>query len=331
MPNLVTHYLCGIESIKLLQNKSCKELIKKNQNVYNLGTQGPDILFYYGIWPWSLKAENPKIGTTLHESKVNLVFKAFIEYIIKQNGFSRDILTVYLMGFLSHNCLDSICHPYIFYRSGFRTSADNNENRYICYHRMFETAIDVLMCEKMLNEKVYKINPSKLIEVTDQEIAAISSMYEYMIKVVFQSNIPKDKISQAIKDMRSVEKILRDPNGIKKKITRWFDNLFFGFHLYSSLIYPLNITDGLDYINLSREEWSLPYDRTQKSSLSFIDLFNEACQKTYTFCDVLFSSIFEDHSSIPYALKLFGNRSYTTGVDCDIPVKFKYYDLIFKK
>jgi hypothetical protein len=330
MPNLVTHYLCGLEAVKNLDNSKCRELIMEHQNVFNLGTQGPDILFYYEIWPWMSKTISPNIGQTMHTSKVNLVFKGIIDYIVKQNGHIKNILTVYLMGYLCHNCMDSIGHPYIFYRSGFKTITDPNENLYIYYHRKFETAIDVLLCKMLLNKKVYEIDHDKLMEITPIEQNIISEMYESVIKDVYHTNVTKKKISQAIKDMISVEKLFKDPHGIKKKTVAVIDYLIYRFPLYSSIIFPLTINDGLDYLNLNNSEWCLPFDQTKKSTLSFVDLFKEAYQRTHRFCDVAFSTIFSDISNIPNALKLFGNNSFTSGIDSDIPTEFKYHDIIFK-
>lgn len=330
MPNIVTHYLCGLESIKNIESKKCKELIGKFQNVFNLGTQGPDIMFFHEVWPWRKKNFPSNIGHIIHTSKVNLFFKAIIEYIVKQNEYAKNVLTVYFMGFLCHNCMDSLGHPYIYYRSGFKTNQNTNENLFICYHRKFETSIDVLMCDMLLNKKVHEIYPYKLINITSTERNIISEMYENVIKSVYAIQIPKKEICKAIKDMILVEKLCKDSHGIKKKAIGLLDSIIYGFPLYSSIIFPLKLTDGLDYLNLGNAEWCMPHDETIKSRLSFIDLFNEAFQRTQRFCDVLYSTVFSDNSSIPYALKLFGNTSYLSGVDCDIPAPFKYQNLIFK-
>lgn len=330
LPNLVTHYLCGIEATKLLQNKKCRTLIENNQNIFNLGVQGPDFLFYYAIWPWLPKGEAPNIGTEMHASKINLVFKGFIEYILKQNEYTKNKLVVYLLGFVCHNCLDSITHPYIFYRSGFETADNPNTKLYTCYHRRFETAIDVLMCKRILNKKVHEIDISDLIKVTEKDIDIISEMYKSVIKTVYNSNLLKERIVRSINDMAFIENLFKDPFGIKKKILATIDYIIHGMPLYSSMIFPLKISDKLDYLNLDKKEWLMPFDKNQKSTLSFLELYKEACERTYRYCEVLFSSIFNDNASIPYALKLLGNRSYTSGIDCNIPVKFRYHDIIFK-
>lgn len=331
MPNLVTHYLCGLEATKKIENVKCKNLIAKYQQVFNLGLQGPDILFYYEVWPWTKKTIKPNIGQIMHTSKVNKVFKSLIEYIVKQKDSAKEILTVYLMGFVSHNCMDSIGHPYIFYRSGFTSPSNNNENLFLYYHRRFEVSIDVLLCQKLLDKKVYEIDCDKLIEVSDAEINLLSDLYEHIIDEVFNQNAEKKKIKRSIKETLFVEKLLKDPTGIKKKIVGFLDKTIYGFPLFSSLIFPLKLDDGIDYLNVSNREWYMPFDKEIKSTKSFMDLFHEACHKSQRYCEVLFSAIFNDNSSIPYTLKLLGNNSYTSGVDCDTPVVFKYSDIVFNR
>lgn len=331
MPNTLTHYLCGLEAIKSLENEKCKKLILKHQNVFNLGTQGPDILFYHELWPWASRTVSPNIGQTMHTAKVNEFFRGFISYILKQSNYIKEILTVYFMGFLCHNCMDSIGHPYVFYWSGFKPASAKNENLYHYYHRRFETNIDVLLCKILLNKRVHEINHEKQLEISFIEQNIISDMYRSVIKSVYKIELQKKKIIKAIKDMLLVEKLAKDPSGIKRSLVGALDRMIFGFPLYSSIIFPSEINDGLDYLNLKNREWCMPYDNTIKSSQSFPDLFKEACERTRRFCDVLYPSVFFNNSSITYALKLFGNNSYTSGMDCDKKAEFKYCYNIFEK
>ncbi len=331
MPNLATHYLCGLEAIKNIESSRCRELIQQHQNVFNLGVQGPDILFYYEVWPWRKKSIEPNIGTTMHSSKVNMFFRALIDYILLQKGYVRDVLSVYLMGFVSHNFMDGLGHPYIFYRSGFNTPEVNNENLFLYYHRRFEVAIDVLLCKRHLDKQVHQINCAELLEIGPTELELIGKMYESTVNSVFKANISKKKVKRAIKEMLLVEKLLRDPHGIKKKVLEFIDRLIYRFPLYSSLIYPLEVTDGLDYLNISGSQWCMPFDNTIKSTKSFMELFNEACKKTQVFCDLLYSGIFLDSPALAHTLELLGNNSYTSGINCDTPAVFKYSNIIFEK
>jgi hypothetical protein len=304
-------------------------LIAKYQQVFNLGLQGPDILFYYEVWPWTKKTIKPNIGQIMHTSKVNKVFKSLIEYIVKQNDVAKDILSVYLMGFAGHNFMDSLGHPYIFYRSGFTTPSNNNENLFLYYHRRFEVSIDVLLCKKFLDKKVYELKCDKLIEVSDTEINLITDLYDHVIEEVFNQTAERKKIKKSIKETIFVEKLLKDTSGIKKKLVGFIDKTIYGFPLFSSLIFPLTLEDGLDYLNLSHREWYMPFDKSIKSTKSFIELFSDAVQRTQQLSNDLYTAIFDNNSNIPHILELLGNNSYTSGIDCDIPAPFKYSDIIF--
>lgn len=331
MPNLVTHYLCGLEAVKNIQNSDCKSLLQKYQNVFNLGAQGPDVLFYYEVWPWTKKTLETNIGQVMHVQGVNAFFRAFMDYILKQNAYVKNILTVYLMGFVCHNLMDSECHPYIFYRSGFKTEAKESENISIYRHRRFEVSIDVLLAKKFLNKKVHEINCEKRMELKEPEKKAIIEMFQSTIKTVYDATLSRTKLNKSIKDMLLVEKMLKDSWGIKKRIIGVIDNLLYGFPLFSSLIFPLKLDDGLDYLNLSKKEWHMPHDSSISSNRTFLDLFYDASQKTQKFCDLLYACIFGGNGSIPGTLKLLGNNSYLSGIDCEQSADFKYSDLIFEE
>jgi len=96
----------------------------------------------------------------------------------------------------------------------------------------------------LLNKKVSEINHNKLIEVTVAEQNIISEMYSSIIQSVFNCYVPKKKICRAIKDMILVETLFKDPYGIKKRAVASLDYLIYGFSLFSSIIFPLEVTDG---------------------------------------------------------------------------------------
>jgi hypothetical protein len=81
MPSLLTHYLCGNEMLKVLQNEDLINIITKYRQIFNIGTQGPDIFFYYRVWPWLDSKGINKLGERMHVEKVNDFFINAVEYI----------------------------------------------------------------------------------------------------------------------------------------------------------------------------------------------------------------------------------------------------------
>lgn len=125
MPGYVTHYIFGREVYHNLKNNSLKKNLYYNCAAYGLGLQGPDIFFYY-LPSYVLEGHN--IGALAHVCETSAFFQGLIE---SRNQFSSrtdlNIAEAYLIGFLGHYTLDTICHPYIYAMTHYK---DKKENAY---------------------------------------------------------------------------------------------------------------------------------------------------------------------------------------------------------
>lgn len=107
MPAIYAHHAFGREVKKKLPALE-KALIRKYPEYFEIGLQGPDILFFYRFYE---KNKVNKTGYRIHEEKAAL----FLEKgrrVIKEKGISSPE-GAYLLGFLCHFMLDSACHPYV--------------------------------------------------------------------------------------------------------------------------------------------------------------------------------------------------------------------------
>ena len=105
MPTTYTHDLFGKEVYKRMPGEA-KKIIKKHGELYRIGLQGPDILFYYMV------SKNPvsQFGVDMHNEKA----RAFFEQGMDQVRENKDEeLLAYLLGFACHYLLDSACHPFV--------------------------------------------------------------------------------------------------------------------------------------------------------------------------------------------------------------------------
>lgn len=103
MPTTFAHDLFGKNVYKKLP-EDMRQLIRKHGELYRIGLHGPDILFYYGFG----KNRVNQLGVQLHAQ----IAAPFFE---KGAALARedDALLAYLLGFVCHFMLDSVCHPYI--------------------------------------------------------------------------------------------------------------------------------------------------------------------------------------------------------------------------
>ena len=108
MPAIYAHRRFGEETAKLL-SPSLQALIKTYEEAFQLGTQGPDILFYYK----PLKRNDTRShGTAMHAKEGKEVFDELYE-IWNTQGKAENAFLAYVLGYLCHFTLDALCHKYI--------------------------------------------------------------------------------------------------------------------------------------------------------------------------------------------------------------------------
>lgn len=329
MPGLFTHYLCGSRMLELLENQTLRDVVIRYRQVFNLGTQGPDIFFYYRVWPWTNSHGIEKIGERMHGKKVSAFFTSAVQYIMNREGRDKNVLTAYLCGYLCHYSLDLHTHPYIFYKTGFVRPGEAPTSKYTCYHRMFETAVDVIMLDRVLAVKPIEVKAHELIRVSGKEAQTIGKMYEFILQNTYGVKVSAGQVSEAIRDMVTVQAVLRDRSGLKKKLLSWFEKSRGNFPLMASMIYPSAIIDGLDYLNLDHRPWFFPWDRSVKHTSSFPEMFEHSAQEAKEMGEALFHCL-SGTGDIRNALERIGNRSFSTGIDCNRDVQFKYFNCIYE-
>ena len=167
MPGYVTHYIFGREVYHNLKNNSLKKNLYYNRAAYGLGLQGPDIFFYY-LPSYVLEGHN--IGALAHVRETSAFFQGLIE---SRNQFSSrtdlNIAEAYLIGFLGHYTLDTICHPYIYAMTHYK---DKKEKAYFSRHAYLETDIDTALLDLKLHRQPCNFHATDTIRLTVEPMSA---------------------------------------------------------------------------------------------------------------------------------------------------------------
>lgn len=330
MPALITHYLCGNKMLEYIEDGAAKNLIQNHRNIFNLGTQGPDILFYYGAWPWTGSKGIPEIGHRMHEEKTGEFMCEAFKYAADAAEAPKSILAAYLCGYVCHYVLDCHTHPYIFYKTGFVREGESYTPKYTCYHRRFESALDVLMLERELGSKPPEFNAPEQIRVSPQAGAVIGEMYSSVFAAVYAGSLEAKAVSKAITDMAGISSALRDRTGIKKFFMERAEKLLGKAPMFSSMILPKKMDGGRDYLNLLHEAWSLPWSRTSLRTDAFPEMFEAAAREAAVLCTEILSYVYGG-SDIERLMGLVGSRSFLTGIDCKLDAAFVSFDCIYEK
>lgn len=296
MPEIAVHHFFGIRVLENLPQEIREEIIPE---LYRTGVRGPDPLGVARFW-WlpSWKRLHSR-SSLMHNRYSGQFFRRLSQGAREQTGELQRQLFSYECGFLTHYFLDSICHPYVIYRTGFGKSCAGN-------HRSLEHAMDRMALER---------NGMKL---TDRPISRIilqgnglpETMKQSVDAVYAETFGWKDawqRINQALQDEKRFIRLIEDPRRILARITKGGTP--------GSLSYAENAYINVDIENEGHREWRYPYEKDRISTRSFTELTEEAGQRAVQAIQELYLYL---QGKGPYPASI-GNRSYESGLDTEDP------------
>lgn len=299
-----------------------KKTTKNPEPIAYLGTQGPDPFFYYGlsISPTKSAKAIRKFGTFLHEVDPYITFKYLLEYVMGSKNEEKPILRPFLKGLLAHYLLDRNAHPYIWYISGFVTDSDKNYQKYFNNHASIESSIDVLLMHHYHDQTT----PFESVNYNKNELKIVSKMMYSLGKGCYKNKYIKiNSYEKAIKNMRTVHKVIYSKNGKKKE--------FFNKYLKNN---PINImcedqlhNIKLDFLNLKHKEWRNCITNENPTNSNFYELFDNAL-KEYSHIVSIFTDVLEGKTKITSIEPLFNKVNHD---GFKVGAIKKYYSIIFDK
>ncbi len=129
MPAAGAHYQFGQLVLAQLDLCHCS-CLPQYKNMFDLGCQGPDLLFFYRPYHKNMVA---CLGGALHRDSGAALFAPLVE----RRKMWTAPLTAYLLGVCCHYALDSACHPLIDQLAPSSTQ-----------HRVLEAALDRLVFDQ---------------------------------------------------------------------------------------------------------------------------------------------------------------------------------------
>lgn len=303
MPNLVTHALMATYVKKQVNWPPF------NEKAYLMGSTGPDIFYYYHVWPWGSEKEC-QFGTTLgdcfHQQHIN----DYLSYWLERAKETQDVLFIsYLAGYLMHFMLDVTAHPYIFWKTKDASQARENYR-----HRCMETRIDALLYPFWQKEQALK--PYEIVQLTPTERTQLVPYYQEVAEKYFHIPVSSKVMAQCFMDCYGIQRCLYDPHGWKYALCERIEQAQHHFLDAKSLIMPSSpFLDIHHDLNLERHLWQHPITHERHHD-SFIDLFNEAVKNGMTLLKT-YRDYIEGKQEREAVMALIGNRNFDTGLEVE--------------
>jgi len=311
MPNIATHGLLAQDVLDKAPFQTLADLIAHYPKAYFLGSNGPDLLFYYHALPWQDQKSSARLvglGNRVHAEKIDDFYRSALRIIkATEDHQLKNAMIAFLAGHLTHWSLDTIAHPYIFYKTGPIAGT----TKY--WHSRFESNIDTLMVKQIKGFSLSKFNIPQLVDADELTKQAVSILYPGILKEIFGEEVSPADIIECITSFHSIIKLLNDPYTLKFPLVQFGESLAgrrwsFSCHMVTGVC-----DEQHDILNLNHTRWIHPSDAAKISTESFIDLYAGASERAVgvlcAFNDVLYKD------SMPEQLiSLIGDRTYDTGM-----------------
>lgn len=170
MPSNYAHYRFAQRMVDLLDERVWKE-----PALYYAGCHGADPMFYYDVY-----APNPirAIADDHHRIRGKDLFTRECDRL---RGSCSDAQFAFLMGFLTHYCLDSTCHPYV---NGLARQG-------ICGHAALETEFDRFLMVRDGIREPHRVDLSEHVALTDSECAVAAAFFPPLTREEYVTSLQK--------------------------------------------------------------------------------------------------------------------------------------------
>lgn len=315
MPSSITHTYFAVDVLDRL-DQSIKNKINDNIKIYKVASNGPDPYFY---------TKYSRFGHTMHREKTGTFFSNAIRYIKDNNLQDNSQVLAYLYGNITHYVLDSVIHPFIYYKTGRYIKGRKDRKKYEGKHGIMELAIDEYMIAIRNNIKTYKF---KIHEFSFPKIKMnneLKGLIDYASYETYEFKNASRIINKAVKKSRVLHRLFRyDKYGIKRAIYNFADLITFkkitGFKILS---YKFDYIKYLHYFNFEKDEWYHPVDKEELFNYSFIELYAIAYKRAINLISLI-DKVLHDEQELQDIFEDL-NKSYLTGKSLDDTRRIQYF------
>lgn len=251
MPAMITHYLLGRRMIPL----SGVPPIRR-QDAFLLGTQGPDILYFFRAYPWQRGAAGLSVGNALHEVCPSQLFATIRFILFEATADEKKILESYVLGFLCHYAADRRLHPFVcYFQEEMRALEPTFAQTGNPYHYRIESALDAHLLRHDRGEYVTAFALADVVPKRDKVLeAAVAKFYHRLIKETLGNDIPERQLHRLVGDMRLSMRLMTDRTELKGKAIRFWERLNKSGAVLSPLLRTKEI-ENYDYTNEEHRPW----------------------------------------------------------------------------
>ena len=324
MPDTITHYLFGLEQAKNMIDSPLYKIIKENRNLYFIGLQGPDPIYYHAPYR---KHNHSKVASLMHQDHTGYFLSSALCFA-KKHVDTPELFNpcmAYVSGLICHYALDLTAHPYIYYLGGRYKADEPSTMPYQGVHKRIEMAIDALLLEEkfQLKAHTFKIHKHIIKDITLPPV--ILNLYDELLFSIYAIPNGGEIFKQAFEDFRHYFKLTYDRMGFKKNLAVAAMPLLPSSiaNFAPTFSYHDCIDEFTDYLNTQKHVWLHPVTGNVYT-YSFHDLLRNAHKLSTRLLEGAYAFMYSE-ITLEELEHLFPNLSYLTGLSTSDTRPMQYF------
>jgi hypothetical protein len=316
MPSSITHAYFSIDLYDRL-NINKRKLLKPYTSHLKTFAQGPDVFFFYKLFCPKSGKNVRSLGRYMQKNHTRDFFVNLITEIKRRKLSRNPEILAFLYGFISHYVLDMTMHPYVIYKTGMYSKSNKSSYKYLGGHANLELYIDAYLIQTRAKVKPANFKTHLFCFPATSFSDKLNDLLDTAFDMTFNQKQMGHIYQTSIKYSKFLFKYFRnDRTGIKKRLYSLIDLLPINFKM-KGVSYHVKLNKNDYYLNLSRDNWNHPINKSLVYNYSVIELYSIALNKTVKLVNEV-DKVLSGKYELEYLNKLFPNLSYLSGFDCKL-------------
>lgn len=317
MPDALTHYEVAEAARRRLPRGPLAEALGAEHDAYKVGAQGPDFLFYAGVWPW--QRDRSDLAFLAHRRRMDETFRAMLAAAAEAPAAERRVLAAWICGHAAHLCTDAGAHPWILYWSGDITAGAGTAAGAAARrrHGVLEASIDVTLGRLRSTDPGW-IRRRRLFDLRPAQLDVVARLWQRVLREVHAVDFSAAEARSALRDTAFVYGSMTDPRSPFSRLLASLLPLIDGDGVIRTQIYPATPHPAAAALLAGRRTWSSPCAPGERRTDTFAEIIAAATAETLACLRAIEPVVFG--AAGPGAvLARIGDRDMITGLPCGDP------------
>jgi hypothetical protein len=317
MPDMLAHHEVAEAARGRLGEGPLARLLAAERDAFKVGAQGPDFLFYAGVWPG--RRSRADLAGLAHRHKTGELIGALLGYAAAAPPHVRAPVAAFACGYAAHLCLDAGAHPWIQYWTGDVERVDDPSLTAAARrrHGVFEASIDVTLSRRRSPDRDW-VRRQRLLVMSAAQADAVTHAWEHVEREVYGETFTAAEGRAAFRDMAFIYGAMSDRRSAFSRTVLALGPLVDPDGTNRVIIYPREPHPTAAALLAGRRTWYNPWAPDAPRDDTFADIMDMAGARASAIMQDVERALF-DGASTAAVVAAVADCNMLTGLPCEDP------------